>query len=85
MKKTAIAPIVAVALLVIESLFGVKFPDTLNAQITDVIANAFAVYVVLYHGIMTNHKKEVKATPAVPATQNEPAPAPTSDAAPVQK
>ncbi len=83
MKKTAIAPVVAVLLLVAQSLFGVKFPDGTEAQITDFVADAFALYVVIYHGIMTNHKKEIQS--ATPVAQNDPAPASTEDTTPVQK
>lgn len=56
MKKTIIAPIIAVLVLFVQSVFHVDVPDTLVAQITDwvVIGGSLVLSVV---GIFKNHHK----------------------------
>ena len=57
MYKTIIAPIVAVFVMAIQLIFGVKIPESLANEVVVVISNAIAVFIAIY-GIFKNHKKE---------------------------
>lgn len=64
MSKAVIAPIVAVLVLLVQSVFGVEIPEEVANDIAVTIVNITSIGVVLA-GIFTNYKKEknVDVTP----------------------
>lgn len=61
MHKTVIAPIVAVLVMAIQLIFGVKIPESLANEVVVATSNVVAVLVAIY-GIFKNHQKEKSAS-----------------------
>ena len=61
MYKTVIVPIVAVFAMAAQLVFGVKIPESLVSDVTQVISNAILVFVTIY-GIFKNHRKETSGS-----------------------
>lgn len=57
MTKTMITPLVAVLAIAIKAVFNIEVPETVQAQVTEFVVGAGALYVVV-RGIIKNHKKE---------------------------
>lgn len=57
MQKTIIAPLIALLMLLLQSVFHVNIPDGLAEQLTFAIGELVAGGIVLY-GIFKSHKKK---------------------------
>lgn len=56
MSKTMIAPVIAVACMAVQLLFGVKISEELQSQVADAIVNIVLVATAIY-GVFKNHTK----------------------------
>lgn len=57
MTKTMIAPFIALIALAIKAIFNIEIPETVQAQVSEFVVGAVALFVVI-KGIVKNHKKE---------------------------